>query len=72
MIVDHDPGDEQIAKTDWCRRQTSADRRFAMLGLGKCMNGPRVGNVGRNGVVHGPVVAHGKCQHCLDVHARSR
>lgn len=35
-----------------------------------CINGPADGSpVGRRGVTHGPVVRHGKCQGCLNVHA---
>lgn len=34
-----------------------------------CINGPEDGSfVSKKGTVHGPVVASGKCQRCLDVH----
>lgn len=38
---------------------------------GLCINGPLSGNVGKSGVVHGPVVSGGRCQRCLDAKARS-
>jgi hypothetical protein len=42
-------------------------RRDTLRDAKKCINGPMVGNVGRRGIVHGPVVASGRCQRCLDV-----
>jgi hypothetical protein len=41
--------------------------RDANRAEGKCINAPRVGDVGRGGVAHGPPVTGGKCQHCRDV-----
>ena len=41
--------------------------RRDMLRLeGRCICGPVVGFVSRNGVVHGPVVRGGRCQRCID------
>lgn len=47
-------------------------RRDELRAAERCINGPKVGNVGRRGVVHGPVVKHGRCQRCLDVYELSR
>ena len=41
--------------------------RGANRAAGRCINGPRVGIVGARGIEHGPVIAGGKCRHCLDV-----
>jgi hypothetical protein len=53
------------------------ERRDRLRAAGVCINGllpdelrKRFGNYSRV-VVHGPVVRHGKCQHCLDVHAKT-
>jgi hypothetical protein len=45
--------------------------REQLRAAGKCINGPRVGNVGRGGVEHGPVVRSGKCQRCIDIYRKS-
>lgn len=55
-------------KTDDTLRLVVKLRRDELRALGKCINGPLVGNVGRHGVVHGEVVKGGKCQRCIDVY----
>lgn len=42
-------------------------RRDALRAAGKCINGPMVGFVGKDGVTHGPVVQGGRCQYCHDL-----
>lgn len=53
-------------------RERSYRRRSLALFTGVCINGPLVGGAGKRGVIHGPVVRGGKCQHCLDTYKRSR
>lgn len=50
---------------DWPDRKL---RRDALRALGRCINGP-MSLVVIN--AHGPVVAGGRCQKCLDVKRRS-
>lgn len=59
-------------RTDVERRLEVKTRRDELRDAEVCINGPKNGNVGARGVTHGPVVRGGKCQHCIDVHARTR
>lgn len=54
-------------KTDRVTRIKATNRRRLLRDANRCINGPEVGQVGRKGVIHGPVVRGGKCQHCVDV-----
>lgn len=55
------------------KSETNAKLRDLKLANGICINGRLDGQPGRNGVVHGPVISvSGKCQHCVDVHKKSR
>ena len=50
------------------------DRRAKLRALKLCINGPLPGarqTRRASGVVHGPVVKAGKCQHCIDVHKKT-
>jgi hypothetical protein len=50
-----------------------AIRRETLRALQRCINGPIEDRPGKRlGVVHGPVVSGGKCQHCVDVAKASR
>lgn len=51
-------------KTDIADRIMHVDRRNELRAAGLCINGPRVGNVGASGVVHGPVFRLSRCLHC--------
>jgi hypothetical protein len=54
------------------RRAEVSVRRAILRDAGRCINGPLDERPGRRaGVVHGPVVRGGKCQHCIDVHRRT-
>ena len=46
-------------------RKATNERREKLRAANKCVNGPLEGNVGRSGIVHGPVVKRGRCQRCL-------
>lgn len=78
MTLD-DLHDTYIARDGSVRRYHSAretryltmTRQSKLRALGKCINGPLVGNVGRKGVEHGIVVAGGRCQRCIDAKRRS-
>jgi hypothetical protein len=58
--------------TDAAARLIVRQRRAALRQAGRCINGPAVGNFGKHGAIHGPVVKAGKCQRCIEIHARSR
>lgn len=67
-IIRATPLEPKRFKTSEERRLTSRDRQTELRDLKRCINGPMVGNVGRTGIVHGPVVSKcGRCQRCLDV-----
>jgi hypothetical protein len=59
---------KRVYKTPRIYRERLLKRRDALRAANRCINGPKVGNVGSRGVVHGPVVKAGKCQRCVDVH----
>ena len=42
-------------------------RRDALRAEGRCICGPVIGHISRNGVAHGPVLRGGKCARCLAV-----
>jgi hypothetical protein len=52
-------------------RLETQTRRAELIAAGKCLNGPLVGNVGRGGVVHGPVVRGDKRQRCFDLYKKT-
>jgi hypothetical protein len=54
-------------KTDLERRTEAKWRRDLLRDEKRCINGPKVGNVGQRGVVHGPPVVAGRCRRCDDV-----
>lgn len=54
------------------RRQRSQSRREQLRAANRCINGPLEDRPGKKyGVVHGPVVQGGKCQHCINTHAKT-
>jgi hypothetical protein len=61
---------EALCVTDLVTRQLVTDRRNELRAAGKCLNGPLVGNVGKGGVVHGPVFKLDRCKHCYLVKVR--
>ena len=43
------------------------ENRDKLRAAGRCICGPAVGNVSKNGTLHGPVLRSGKCARCLSV-----
>lgn len=56
---------------DITARQLAAERKAVLRMHGRCICGPLDGYRGKHGAVHGPVVRGGKCQRCIDQHAKS-
>lgn len=54
-------------KTTDIDRLITNERRAELRQLGKCINGPKVGDVGLRGVVHGPVYKGDRCKRCYDI-----
>lgn len=68
---DHDPGDEHNRRRIGLQYEGLWPRAYALKERRRdeniCLNGGP-----RSKVEHGPVTRGGKCQRCLDIHARSR
>jgi hypothetical protein len=52
-------------------RVAAKDRRRELRKANRCINGPKVGNVGLHGVVHGVVYRGGRCERCWNVKVKS-
>jgi hypothetical protein len=60
-----------MAYTDEDRREIARERRASLREANRCINGPFEDRPGLRGVRHGPVVAIGRCQRCLEVKRQS-
>lgn len=57
----------RVFKTSAEDRAVTKTYRDSLREANKCINGPLVGDVGKRGVVHGPVYKADRCKRCYDL-----